>query len=337
MMMYPPPPPPSGRHRGSRLVATLLTFLLVGSIFLNVYLLLSSFSPSASTRQDAIRDGDRKQTLAVIPVTGMITAETSAKFNKFITLAEQNPNVKGIVIEIDSPGGTVTASDEIYNRIMQFRKNRPSVPVYAAMSSLAASGGYYVACGATDIYAQPTTITGSIGVLLPNFNVNGLMKQWGIEETTIESTGADFKNAGSMFQPPDPVEIAYLQRIADAMFVQFKSVIVTSRQSKLTASIDRIANGKVYLTDEAIALGLVDRKGYLTDATGALAAQLSLADPNVVRYADPPTLFDMLAADSSVAPPRAGSINVNGVNIDVDLNDLADLTTPRLMYLWRGQ
>ena len=340
-MMYPPPPPPPREKSFSRaILMTLATTVFGLSLAANVYLLmLSGVLSDGGSREAMLVEGDPNQKVAVVPLNGVIMTEQSMKFDRFIRQVEHDDTVKAIVIEVDSPGGSVTASDEIYQRILRFKTNRPGVPVVVSMGSLATSGGYYVACAADQVFAQPTTMTGNIGVLLPRFNVHKLMQEWGIEETTIESTGATFKNAGSMFKPEKPEETQYLQDIADNAFAQFKQVVVNGRGKKLTQPIDQIANGKVYLTDEALALGLIDQSGYPSDAYAYAATQAGLGNPQVVRYQDPPTLLDLLSAQSNVpaSAKSSGGVTVNGVNVNVDSGMLHELMTPRLMYLWRGQ
>src|SRR3712207_6602256 len=114
------------------------------------------------------------------------------------------------------------------------------------MASLATSGGYYAACGADHVIAQPTTFTGNIGVLMPRYNFSKLMEKYGVEETTIVSSGARFKNAGSSFRPETPEEKQYMQELADSAFKQFKDVVTAGRSSKLKANLEDIANGKVF-------------------------------------------------------------------------------------------
>ena len=332
--MFMPPPPPRDRSFARAIFMTLATTIFGLSLAANIYLLLFSglMAGGASARQQTIVEGDATERIAVIPVNGVIMGEASQQFDRFMKLAENDPHVKAVVIEIDSPGGTVTASDEIHHRITQF-KQKKNVPVVATMGSVAASGGYYIACAADYVFAQPTTMTGNIGVLFPRYNVSRLAEKWGVEETTLESTGADYKNAGSMFKPENPDEVKYFQSIIDKSFAQFKGVVSAGRSSKLTKPIDQIANGKIYLAAEAEELGLIDKIGYASDAY-AHAGQ-GLKKPQVVRYLNPPTLFDVLAAKSNVGSVGASA---NGsVNVQLDWKKLQELTTPRMLYLWRGE
>jgi protease-4 len=247
-MFYPPPPPPPKRSGGGFARAMLVTFATVlfgASLTLNIYLLALTGLAGGSARSHStnILTGDPKQKIAHVPIKGIIMDEAYERFDRMMKSVEADDDVKALVIEIDSPGGSVTASDEIHNRITKFKKEKPNVPVVVSMAGLAASGGYYVACPADYIFAQPTTLTGNIGVLMPQYNVHELFEKWGIKETTVESTGAPFKNAGSMFQAENAEHRKYIQDIADKAFAQFKDVVAKGRQSKLTKPLADIANG----------------------------------------------------------------------------------------------
>ena len=158
------------------------------------------------------------------------------------------------------------------------------------------------------------------------------------------STGATFKNSGSMLQPETPADQAYWQGLADEMFDRFKLVVTTGRNGKLTSSIDAIANGKAYTASEAQELGLIDQIGYTNDAYDKAAQLAGLTNKQVVKYKDPPSLLDVFAAEGRLGGSEAGAralpgggVTINGVNLNVDAGLLHELTTPRLMYLWRGE
>ena len=344
---YPPMMGMPPRRSGGVLRAVFMTFLILFqflSVLLNLVLLVGSVGGGSSITQHTVQSGKVTEKIAMVPLKGLIDPGEAAKFNRFMTLAEKDAAVKAVVIEIDSPGGTVTASDEIYNRIKTF-KSKKSIPVVVSMASLATSGGYYAACGADHVIAQPTTFTGNIGVLMPRYNFSKLMEKYGVEETTIVSSGAKFKNAGSSFRPESPEETAYMQQLADSAFVQFKKVVSAGRTSKLKGSMEEIANGKVYTANEALNLGLIDQIGYLQDAQAAAQAQAGLSNPTIVQYQDPPTLMQILLSSSNRTgtPGTTFGIGVGGngspaaVNITLDANLLRELNTPRPMYLWRGQ
>jgi protease-4 len=145
-----------------------------------------------------------------------------------------------------------------------------------------------------------------------------------------------------MFRPEKPEDRAYLQDIADKAFAQFKGVVKKGRTGKSKfdpAKLGEIANGKIYMADDAKALGLVDDIGYLQDAYKHAATQAGVSNPTVVRYQDPPSLLGaLMSGKSNVGAAQgaaAGSVQINGINVNA--RDLHELMTPRLMYLWRGQ
>ncbi|MEA2708742.1 MAG: protease [Phycisphaerales bacterium] len=352
--MYPPPPPmfmmppqQPPRRGGGFVRAIMVTFATVifgASLTLNLYLLtLTGLAGSGGrSQQTNVLTGDPKQKIAHVPIKGIIMEEAFERFDRMMKSVEADGDVKAVVIEIDSPGGSVTASDEIHNRILKYKKEKPGVPIVVSMAGLAASGGYYVACPADYIFAQPTTLTGNIGVLMPQYNVAELFEKWGIKETTVESSGTPFKNAGSMFRAEKAEDRAYIQDIADKAFAQFKDVVAKGRQSKLKKPLAEIANGKIYMAADAEALGLIDKIGYLPDAYDHAATQAKLTNRTIVKYHDPPNFLDTLMSGKSNIGPGAGgagggghSVNING--IQVNAGDLRELLTPRLMYLWRGQ
>jgi protease-4 len=336
---YPPPPPPRRGGAGRAIFIGILVLLLAGSAFLNLMLIAGSLGGSgAGIQQHTLQAGGGTDKIAVVPLRGIIDSNTSAQFDRFLDTAEADKNVKALVIEIDTPGGTVTASDEIYNRIRLFKAKKP-IPVVVSMASLATSGGYYAACGGDHVFAQPTTFTGNIGVLMPRYNFSKLMEKYGVEETTIVSTGATFKNAGSSFRPESPEEKQYMQGLADSAFAQFKTVVTNGRSSKLKAKLEDVANGKVFTAADALTLGLIDQVGYLEDAQAYATKTAGLTGPTIVRYQDPPTFMQLLMSSRSALPALAagGDGRSPAVNVTIDQRLLHEMSTPRPLYLWRGQ
>jgi len=311
-----------------------LTVLLLGlflSILVNIVLLAGEVDSSGGTTQ-TLAAGDAGQKVAVVPLRGIIEGSAAKLFDHFLDLVDKDKSVKALVIEIDTPGGTVTASDEIYERLRRFKASR-NIPVVVSMGSMATSGGYYAACGADYIFAEETTITGNIGVLSPRFNFAKLMEKYGVEETTIVATGATYKNAGSSFAKESPDERAYWQGLIDSAYTRFKDVVQQGRGTKLKANMADIANGKAYTANEALAMGLIDQKGYPEDAYKYASTAAGLSNPFVVRYEKQVRLMDLLLGKSN-ARPFGASAGANGINVNVDAALLEELTTPRLLYLW---
>jgi len=342
--------PPPGMFKPQRsftraIFTTLAGLILTGSIMLNFYLLLAvSLSSGLSGGQGVIRtvitEGDDSQQIAVVPIKGMIGQPTAEKFDAILTTIEKDPTIKGLVIEIETPGGGVTPSDQMYARVMRLRAQKPNFPVVITMGQLATSGGYYVACAGTHLIAQPTTMTGNIGVLMPRFNVAKLADKYGIEEATITAPHQGFKNAGSMFAPVDAKDTQYLQTLIDEMYGNFKTVVITGRGAKLTSKIEEIADGRVFTATQAKTLGLVDDIGYAEKAYAHAAKAAGLTNPTFVRYSPrAPSFFDAFSAESksNMKVDGAGGVTINGINVTLDAGLLEELGRPRALYLWRGQ
>ncbi len=342
-MIMPPayyPPPKTGGF-AKAILTTLATTIFGLSIALNVYLLVFSgmMSGGGTGRSETLIEGDSREQVAVYPIHGVIDDELSKRIDKDLTAAEKDSTIKAVVFDIDTPGGGVTASDEIYARILRY-KEKKNVRVVATMRALGTSGGYYIACACDFIYAERTTWTGNIGVLQEGFNVYELCQKWGIKETTIIPEGAPYKNAGSMFQPEKPEDVKYMKHMVEQAFDRFKEVVAKGRQGKLTQPIDQVANGKVYDGPDARKLGLVDDIGYAHDAYEKAGQLAGLKNKQVVLYEQPVGLLRMLGANNKQSPPGTSSgesLNIGGTNISLDANSIRTLMTPRLMYLWRGR
>ena len=349
-MMAPPVPPqvivqtqPAGKSFARTIFTTLATTIFGLSLALNVYLLMfSALMAGGETpaKQGTILEGEPTQKVGVISVKGVIMANTFKRFDRLLTEAEKDANLKALVIDIDTPGGAVTASDQIYTRIGQFRQRMSdqgrTVPIVSTIGSLGTSGGYYVACATDYIFTERTGLTGNIGVLMPRFNLAKLAEKYGVEETTIASNGAPFKNAGSMFKPETPAETAYIQKIADDAFAEFKNVVKASRQAKLTVPLEEATDGRAFFAGDAVKMGLIDATGSSTDAFAYAAKQANLTKPHVVRYEEPPSLLGALSGEGEALGDT--SISLDGKSVRVDAQSVVnELLTPRLMYLWRGQ
>ncbi|HQT96337.1 MAG: hypothetical protein B7Z62_01980 [Deltaproteobacteria bacterium 37-65-8] len=200
----------------------------------------------------------RGEKVAVISVSGLIsdsepTIEQLKRFGK-------DDSVKAIVLRIDSPGGGVGPSQEIYEEV---KKARAKKPVLASMGALAASGGYYIACAAQRVYANPGTITGSIGVVMPFMNVKDLVEKIGVKGMTVKS--GVFKDIGSPMRDMTPQERELLQGVVDNVHLQFVNAVAAGRNLD-REDVLRIADGRIFTGEQARGLGLVDVLGNLEDA-----------------------------------------------------------------------
>ncbi len=334
-----PPPPPRRGGTGWMIFSILLIMLLMGSVLLNIIFGIG-FAVSTvgghEISQNTIVSGSADQQVAVVALNGVITDATRQKVEQLIREVEDTHNLKGLILDINSPGGEVTPSDEIYERIAKLKRDHPSLAIAASIRGIGASGAYYAACACDHLIAEETTITGSIGVLWPNYNYSSLMQKYGVSDNTIVSNGAPYKDAGSPTRPPNSETDNYLHGLIDSEFVRFKSVVKTGRGAKLKPGVDEIANGKAYTAQEALANGLIDEIGYLDKAIAWVAKTAALSSPNVVRYEEKPTLFDHFPFAKQQGSPRM-SLQINGMNVDVDQSLLDRFTHPRPMAIFQGR
>jgi protease-4 len=206
-----------------------------------------------------------------------------ARVREELQKAEKDDRVRALVVRINSPGGTITASDVLYHELLAFKERR-KVPVIAAIMDVGASGGYYAALAADTIVANPTTVTGSIGVVMVTVNAQGLLEKIGVAPLAIKS--GPMKDAGSPFRSLTEPERAVFQSIIDEMHGRFVGLIVKAR--KLPE--DRVraaADGRVYTAEQALRLGLVDRIGYLEDVVALAKERAGLTEARVVMYHRP--------------------------------------------------
>ena len=345
---YPPPQPaPQRGGGGSSLLTAVAAGIFIVSLLANVVLVLivvilaataasSAAGGAALLQRTVVRDGGGA-TVAVVPVEGIIDGLAAEIFADALERAAGESNLAALVLSIDSPGGGVTPSDEMYQAVLQFKADHPTTPVIAQLNGLAASGGYYVACAADDVVAQRTTLTGSIGVLLSRYDLTGLGEKIGVADGSIVSTGAPFKTVGDPFTELTDEQADYLRGVIDDSFETFKAVVQKARGpalAKAGTTVDAVANGKIFSSRQALALGLIDQEGYPGDAYALAEARAGVTGATIVRYDRPPTVFEALGVKS---PGGGGAAAPAGVGVSVDADLIHGLTTPRLMYLWRGR
>ena len=254
-------------------------FIVLGIIVALFFLILILRSMSGGTSIG--------QKVAVIDITGIITKSDATI--KLIHTYRDDPSIKAIVIRIDTPGGSVAPVQEIYSELQKIEK-----PIVASMGGTAASGGYYVACAADTIMANPGTLTGSIGVIMQFTRLKGLYDKIGLEHQVIKS--GEFKDTGSPFRTLTEEEQAVLQATVDNVYNQFVDTIFEARQSLLSRSeIAELADGRIFSGQQALDLKLLDRLGNLPEAI-ELAGELANIDgkPKVVRKEKKTSLLEQL-------------------------------------------
>lgn len=223
-------------------------------------------------KQPSFALGDR---IGIVEIKGLIVS--SEKVINQLTAYREDGGVKAVVLRIDSPGGGVGPSQEIYQEVMKMRKRKT---VVASLGGVAASGGYYIASGADAIVANPGTITGSIGVIMEFSNVEGLMRWIGLKTYTFKS--GKYKDLGSPFREPTPADQEIVMGVIESVYNQFVEAVAEGRNMDVDA-VRKLADGRIFSGHQAMELGLVDHMGNLQDAI-AIAAKMGgiRGKPNVI-------------------------------------------------------
>ena len=249
----------------------LLGLIIIG-IILGVFV-LSIFFLSRFGEDKTFALGDR---IAVVDIKGMITS--SRDIVEQIDNFKEDKNVKAIILRINSPGGGVGPSQEIYREVLRAREKKK---IIASMESVAASGGYYVACASDLIVANPGTITGSIGVVMEFSNVEDLLKKIGLRSYVIKS--GKHKDIGSPLREMSPEERSILQSVIDSVHNQFVRAVAEGRNME-EEKVREIADGRIFSGEQAKELGLVDRLGGLQDTIEIAAEMIGIEGKPVVIY-----------------------------------------------------
>ena len=230
-----------------------------------------------------------------------------------------------MVLRVNSPGGTVSASDAMYQMLKRF-KDKTHKPVVASVQEVGASGAYYISCGADKIVAQPTSLVGSIGVIFETFNLEGTMSKLGVKPSNYKS--AAHKDIGSPFREADPEEAKIMQGLVDDYYTKFKSIVSSNRPITNMADFAMMTDGRVFSGDRAMQLGLVDQTGLLEDAIQLAKDMAKEPNAKVVIFKRPYGYSGSIYADSSVPTPRA---NV----MQLQLPESATLLPTGFYYIWK--
>jgi len=240
--------------------------------------------------------------------------------------AAADPSARALVLRINSPGGSVTAADIMHTEIRNFKKrDKGKRPVVAVLMDVAASGGYYVACAADEIVAHPTTVTGSIGVIMQTVNFAGTMAKLGISSDAI--TSGRMKDAGSPLRKMKPEEREIFQKLVDQFYDRFVTVVAAGREELTEQAVREVADGRVYSAQQALELGFVDRIGTLKDALADIKKQIGAKRVRVVAYQRPLGWRPNIYAAQPTGPPQ-----VNLVNVTLPAN--WPHPEPQFLYLW---
>jgi protease IV len=296
--------------------SNLLLWLVVGGgalLFFAISLLaLALYAPSSAGPSFSLSGNQ----VAVIDLEGIIL--DSKEFNQDLKEYGYAPGVKAIVLRINSPGGGVAASQEMFAAVRKLRADTKK-KVVVSMASVGASGAYYVACAADKIYANPGTVTGSIGVIAEWYNYAELLKWAKLQDVVFKS--GEFKDTGSPSRPLTDAERAYFQNLIQNMFGQFVKDVAAGRRMSEEA-VRKLADGRVYTGAEAKSNGLIDDLGALQDAIAAAGRMAGIVgEPRVVTPQKKTiSLLDLLLGDARTV-----------INLNPDRSE----SHIRFQYLWK--
>lgn len=304
----PPPPPPKKKSRTGPFLFGALSGCLI------VFAALFALAVIVTMSDDTADLTFATEKVAIIPIEGEIVdaRETLDALHRYVA----SSTVKAIVIRINSPGGEIAPSQEIYSAILRVR-NSAGKPIVASLDSVAASGGYYIASACERIVANPGSITGSIGVILQWFDMKELVQWAKLSPETIVS--GPMKDAGSPYRQMTDVERAYFQGIVSQLHEQFVRDVARGRKLP-EPDIKKIADGRIFTGEQALGLKLIDELGTLDDAVRA-AGVLSGIEGEPARiwpHAREEGLFDLL---------RSGEANAL-------LEKIANRRVPKFMFRW---
>ncbi|MBL4883952.1 MAG: signal peptide peptidase SppA, partial [Planctomycetaceae bacterium] len=330
-------PTPSGSNSGEQVVriivdsksggrgafSRLLSIVFFFSIFLNI-ILLSANSVEFSTSDSLLEKHHSgtegaKDKIVLLNVFATIMPPFTERLLDQIDQAIEDDDIKGAVIVVDSPGGLVADSHQIYTKLTELSKLKP---VYVSMKRIAASGGYYVAMGAGKegrIYAEPTTWTGSIGVIIPHYNVVDLAEKIGMKSEPL--TTGEFKDSLSSFKEISVRDREVWDGILDDAYQRFLDVIASGRPNMNRKEIESVATGRIFTASQAKEEGLVDEIAYLDKVIDDLQAKLGIDEVDVIEYGYVPTLTEILIG--SVEARSEHSL----------LKELINSPAPRAFYL----
>ncbi|HEV8539844.1 MAG TPA: signal peptide peptidase SppA [Nitrospiraceae bacterium] len=249
-----------------------------------------------------------------------------ARFKEALTKAAADEDVAALVIRINSPGGTVTASDMIYHELRVFKEQR-KIPIVASIMDVGASGGYYVAAAADRIMAHPSSVTGSVGVIMLTVNAHGLLEKIGLQTTAV--TSGPKKDMGSPFRPMTDEERTIFQGVINSFYERFLIVVKDGRPNLTAEKVRKLADGRIYAADQAKTVGLVDEIGYLDDAIELAKREAHLTEARVVVYQKPGEYHNNVYSKLF----GGGESGWEALS-RFDLMTLVRGGTPQFMYLW---
>jgi protease-4 len=311
----------------------LLGLLVTGCAAPSIKLMSDASDPLREFRLEGTADGK----ILIIPIRGVISDSPRKSFLRVLpsmvqkvvahlNKAEKDPEIKAVVLKINSPGGSATASDILYREINAYKK-RSGAKIVAVMMGLATSGGYYVALPADMIMAHPTTVTGSVGAVFIRPEVSGLMKKIGVD-VAIHKSGRN-KDMGSPFRTPSREEKKIMQALIDNLGKRFVDLVAQHREIA-PDSLREIATARIYIAADAQKAGLVDRIGYIDDALQQARKLAGLADDSKVVIYRRTSFPD----DNIYNPLSTGTEGNSPVLVDLGVLEWIPSQAAGFYYLW---
>ena len=277
-------------QRRARRWGIFFKFLTFGYIFILLVIMGKGCSTNSTNAPTSTAH------LAVVNIIGTIAADKqSVNSNdtiKSLKKAFENENSKAVVLNINSPGGSPVQSDEIWQEIQYLKKEHKDKKIYAVIGDTGASGAYYIASAADEIIVNPSSLVGSIGVIMPNYGVNGLMQKLGVEDRTM--TSGENKALLSMTQPVDPAQKAHVQGVLDNVHGHFINAVKQGRGNKLKSQDPAIFSGLFWTGDQAIKLGIADKIGSLNTLKREL--KVDKAVNYTIEYSPFDSILDRMGA-----------------------------------------
>jgi len=310
-----------------------LLALGVGALALQSCVIIPISWPAAPEMNQVVYQrgsGIRPAKIAIVDVSGVLRAGGSGDgffssdssvvdLTRKLAVAAEDSSVEAVILRVDTPGGGVTASDIMYHELKKFREEE-DIPVYVSMQTVAASGGYYISMAADKVYATPTTVTGSIGVIAAFPEARGLMDKIGFDMNAI--TSGPNKDAGAFYKDMSYEDRALYQALVDDMYGKFVKVVDEGRPNLDEAKVRELADGRVYTADQALEAGLIDGVAYLDEVVESIEDELDLGKARVViikRSGNDSTTSLYAGAEQANAPRTQGNgggdVNVFNVNI----------------------
>ena len=314
-------------------VSTILALCVSGCVIVSGN--INPFSGSTEPLVEHEVSGSGGDKIVLLDISGEITSQSSssafglqtiestlARTEAALQLARDDDDVRAVILRINSPGGGVTASDVLYQQIRRYR-DATSTPVIAAIDDVGASGAYYAALAADEIVAHPTSVVGSIGVVMQGMNFTGLMKKLGVETQTVKT--GEMKDIGSPFEKMSDDERRVLQSVIDDMYDRFLGLVRKNRPQLSAEMSQKITDGRIFSAKQALDGGLIDRIEYLEDTIEHVKRSAGLGEATVIVYRQANDYVRGIHSRLGTTPNQSGVLNIGAAVAP---------RSPRLLYQW---